>query len=162
MGTKNYFNDLWSIFDNFNIDSSNPSDEETKKENTSSYRKFKQETYKNGQLENRIERIWENGKLIKDEGESHKLECDAKCECKNNQNCDCHITSDNKEYAKIEENFINKLRIIEKEVDGLRVSLEEAKNENDRLRETNEFLKEELLNEKAKLTSLRDLLQGMI
>lgn len=165
---NNLFEGFWDMIDKFQTNTSNITEEKNVEEDSpTSYKVVKEETYKNGQLQNRIERVWENGKLIKDEGETHQLEPQCKCtdNCCSTKNNKCErnmpfITD--KEYAEMENRFIKKLQIIEKEVDRLRAKLDESKEIEAELIDENKTLREELMHEKAKLISLRKFLEETV
>lgn len=157
MIANDFFEELWSTFDSMNV-------KKTENKQPSSYKSFTHETFKNGQLTNRIEKVWEDGKLVKNAGETFQIENEAKCNekhcCKDNKElCKC---DDPQLTVKIEEDFVKKLHIIENEVDVLRQKLEETMKANEDLTTQNKQLHEELFNERAKLTSLRDILTNMI
>lgn len=168
MSKSNFIDDLLGYFNEELERVSYTQEETTTKETPRSYKSYKSETYENGKLKNKIEKVWENGKLIKDEGETHQLECKTDCKCNRQShtmpektNKCCWNAEDNAVKA-IEDNFVKKLQLIEKEVDGLRVKLDESLSLNDRLIAENKALVEKYDEQQAKLVSLRDLLNEMV
>lgn len=123
-----------------------------KTDNNKTYCSYKAETYNNGQLTNKIVKVWENGKLVKNEGETHALpnvKKECKCDCEEKpqvtkvKQCCCD-KNEEKVYHEVEQYFLNKLQLIEKEVDGLSEQLKQSQDLNDKLIDENKRLVNEL------------------
>lgn len=130
-----------------------------------SYCSYKEETYKDGKLTNKIEKIWENGKLVKDENNTPKLfkKEETTCSCDKTQNkeeCCCNKDKNN-EYAKIEQFFTNKLQLIEKEVDALSEQLKQSHDLNDKLLNENQILKKRLAEANDKQKELESIFEAL-
>lgn len=121
----------------------------------------KYETYEDGNLKRRIERVWENGELVKDIDTANK-QLDTKqekksfngsssntnnrCKCQEKQNdCQCSNSFEqSKEFKEVEAKFVEKLKLIEIEVDKLRNQLSQSQKLNDDLISKNRILREKL------------------
>lgn len=174
-----FFEEALNLFSHV-FDKMNESEEVTQSGN----RYYKSEIYQDGELVSQVEKEWKDGKLVKDiqSGSTKSIEnknctdynmtdptnkdeqcqCSTQCNCKtetDNTKCKCN-ESINEEvikqmYEKIEGRFVNKLKLIEKEVDGLKTQLEESLALNDRLIKENESLKKDLESKNEKFETLR-------
>lgn len=115
---------------------------------------YKAEEWRNGELVNSEEKEWEDGKLIKDMGES-KMPENKKCEC--DKTCHC---GKNVNIAAIEEEYLAKLQKVDKEVDKLREIISSLTKENTTLKEENSELRVIISEYENKFNKLNDFFKN--
>lgn len=118
---------------------------------------YNSEEWRNGELVNSSEKEWVNGDLTKSSGFTKQPECC--CDTKNRELVGTATAkcTRNKCERDIEDRYVEKLRFIELEVEDLRVQLENAFRENDRLNEKNQQLKKEILKYQEMLKAVKNI-----
>lgn len=138
-------------------------------DNEGSVVSYTERVYKGDKLVSSTDKVWKNGELVVDEGtttcpDEPIIEVDVnECECCNEskKGCDCRNLDDNLNEEKIDElGFVEKLNIINNEVDELRKTVDKLVNENERLEAENKRIRKlnEEYHEKAvKFEAIKDL-----
>lgn len=165
MINDDFLKGFFSIFNPFAMNVL--SNEEDKPNSTC---KYKFESYVDGKLKERVEKVWENGKLIENSCEANLIEdkdvakesTECCCDCQENSNNKCCCDKEeNKETSKLEEIYVRKLNQINEEVDGLAKQLDESFRVNDQLIAENKALREQLTATIEKNKGLKEKLDNL-
>lgn len=105
---------------------------------------YKKETWKNGNLIDKVEKRWKDGKLVfPEETKTNESSDEGRCSCDKETKCkECHVSST--ALKDIEDKYIAKLEIINSEVDKLTAKINNVTKENEHLVQENNELRKKL------------------
>ena len=113
---------------------------------------FKKETWENGNLVDKVEKRWEDGKVVFPEEPKNNKLFQGECSCSKDKKCDeCHNFSTTSALKELEDKYVAKLQVVNTEVDKLKASVNHMTEENKRLAKENSVLKKKISDMKSDL-----------